>query len=164
MRTWMDREYSDRICAYLTEIQGIGFDQIEEDIVTLTGLAGVTTLTNPGEYTVQIGYDFYVYGLSGYIQDCGEPGGWANFTRIEFNIQDSKQLKNMFGQAVNMGVLLKTNGPGFLGFQPPYKKFESSSQLNLTWSRNATAGTFQAPDVAIGVCLHGMKVKRQRQD
>lgn len=161
MQSWMHREYADRICAYLTEVQGIGYDQIEEDIVTLTGLVGASTLTNPDEFTVQVGFDFWVFAISGYVQDCGEPGGFANFTRIQFNIQDSKQLKNMFTQAVNMGVLLKTTGPHTLYFQPPYKKFESSSQLNLTWSRLTTAGTFQPPDVHMGVALHGMKVRRQ---
>lgn len=161
--SWMQKDYADRLCAYLHEISGIGFDQIEEDIVTLTGLVGVTTLTNPDEYTVQVGYDFYVYAIAGFIQDVGEPGGWANFTRLQFNIQDSKQLKNMFGHAVNMGALLRTTGPHTIYFQPPYKKFESSSQLNLTWSRLTTGGTFQAPDVNVGVTLHGMKVKRQPQ-
>lgn len=159
--SWMDKEYSDRLCSYLHEIMGIGFDQIEEEIVTLTGLVGVTTLTNPDEYTVQVGYDLFVYAISGFIQDVGEPSGWANFTRLQFNIQDSKQLKNMFGQAVNMGALLRTTGPHTLYFQPPFKKFESSSQLNLTFSRLTTGGTFQAPDVNVGVTLHGMKVKRQ---
>lgn len=155
------RDSNGGLAEYLYEAQGIGYDRIQNEVVTMVGLIGATTLTNPAVYIVQDGWDFWIEGISGFFQDAF----WApqNFTRIEFNIQDGKSLGSIFGQAVNMGALCSTAGASpIMYFDRPYKKFEQNAQLTLTWSRLTTGGAFDPPDVNVGVSLHGMKVRRVR--
>jgi hypothetical protein len=151
------RGLGNSILSHLQGVQRITAEMASLDALSFEGTLGSSTLTQPSSVKLPSGYDFEMYGLSGYVENVGV--SVDNHPRITFNCRQQGK-RNVFSSDMSMASLVTLLGP-----QPPLIwarslwLFDAGSDIQVTFARPTG---WVGADKRCGVVLWGGLVRKAR--
>jgi hypothetical protein len=148
----------DNILKTLGDLYGLPPEVIDLDVVTLMGVwAGPTSFTNPTPYDFQVGYDHILWGIGAFIQNPTDNP--QNYTKLEFNLYNSFENKEMFQRPINCGAFFSTLGcPDKVNALPAFKKLPDRTTITVRLSAAAGAAAWSGAAKSVGILLYGAKI------